>query len=110
MADKEVIEKFKIMAPGGQATPAPPLGPVLGAKGMNPDQFIQQFFSGLQGIPGHLGFQIKVHPPGCFDDFRVFDVQQSLDALLVFECRLVQVLKHAQAHLIALIDHRLISL
>ena len=43
MADKEVTNRFKIMAPGGQATPAPPLGPVLGAKGVNPGQFIQQF-------------------------------------------------------------------
>jgi len=43
MAKKEVVDQFKIMAPGGQATPAPPLGPVLGAKGVNPGQFIQQF-------------------------------------------------------------------
>lgn len=43
MAKKEVTAVFKVMAPGGQATPAPPLGPVLGAKGVNPGQFIQKF-------------------------------------------------------------------
>jgi large subunit ribosomal protein L11 len=40
---KEVTATFKVMAPGGKATPAPPLGPILGANGVNPGQFIQQF-------------------------------------------------------------------
>lgn len=40
---KKVTKQFKIMAPGGKATPAPPLGPVLGANGVNPGQFIQKF-------------------------------------------------------------------
>ena len=43
MAKREVTHVFKVMAPGGKATPAPPLGPVLGAKGVNPGQFVQQF-------------------------------------------------------------------
>jgi len=40
---KQVIQTLKIQAPGGQATPAPPLGPALGQAGVNPGQFIQQF-------------------------------------------------------------------
>lgn len=40
---KKINSVFKVMAPGGQATPAPPLGPALGAKGINPGQFIQKF-------------------------------------------------------------------
>ncbi len=40
---KKVTKQFKIMAPGGKATPAPPLGPVLGANGVNPGQFITKF-------------------------------------------------------------------
>ena len=32
---KKITTQFKLMAPGGQATPAPPLGPVLGANGVN---------------------------------------------------------------------------
>ena len=43
MAKKEVINQFKVLAPGGNATPGPPLGPALGANGVNPGQFIQQF-------------------------------------------------------------------
>jgi large subunit ribosomal protein L11 len=43
MAKKEVVSQFKVMAPGGTATPGPPLGPALGANGVNPGQFIQQF-------------------------------------------------------------------
>jgi large subunit ribosomal protein L11 len=54
MADKEVTAQFKIQAIGGQATPAPPLGPVLGANGVNPGQFIQQFNAMTQEQSGKL--------------------------------------------------------
>ena len=40
---KKITKQFKIVAPGGTATPGPPLGPALGAAGVNPGQFIQQF-------------------------------------------------------------------
>ncbi|MDX1564671.1 MAG: 50S ribosomal protein L11 [Phycisphaeraceae bacterium] len=40
---KQVVTSFKLQAPGGQATPAPPIGPALGQHGVNPGQFIQQF-------------------------------------------------------------------
>lgn len=40
---KEVVAKIKIQAPGGQATPAPPIGPALGQHGVNIGQFISQF-------------------------------------------------------------------
>ena len=43
MAKKEIVNKIKVMAPGGKATPAPPLGPALGGAGINPGQFVQQF-------------------------------------------------------------------
>ncbi len=43
MAKKEITKVFKIQAPGGKATPAPPLGPILGGAGVNPGQFIQKF-------------------------------------------------------------------
>ncbi len=54
MAVKEVTAQFKIQAIGGQATPAPPLGPVLGANGVNPGQFIQQFNALTQDKSGKL--------------------------------------------------------
>lgn len=34
---------FKVQGPGGQATPAPPIGPACGQNGVNPGQFVQQF-------------------------------------------------------------------
>ncbi|MCK6455537.1 MAG: 50S ribosomal protein L11 [Phycisphaerae bacterium] len=40
---KEVKAVFKVQAPGGQATPAPPVGPACGQYGVNPGQFVQQF-------------------------------------------------------------------
>ena len=40
--------------PGGQATPAPPLGPVLGANGVNPGQFITQFNDATRELNGKL--------------------------------------------------------
>lgn len=54
MAKKEMTAQFKIMAPGGKATPAPPLGPVLGAKGVNPGQFIQQFNAATAKLNGKV--------------------------------------------------------
>lgn len=54
MAQREVVHRFKIMAPGGQATPAPPLGPVLGAKGVNPGQFIQKFNAETSKLNGKV--------------------------------------------------------
>ena len=43
MAKKEVIAKIKLQAPGGQANPAPPIGPALGQHNVNIGQFVSQF-------------------------------------------------------------------
>jgi large subunit ribosomal protein L11 len=43
MAKKEVTVKIKVQAKGGQATPAPPIGPALGQHGVNIGQFVSQF-------------------------------------------------------------------
>jgi len=40
---KEVVAKIKLQCPGGQATPAPPVGPALGQHQVNIGQFVQQF-------------------------------------------------------------------
>ena len=40
---KEVALKIKLQASGGQATPAPPIGPALGQHGVNIGQFVSQF-------------------------------------------------------------------
>jgi large subunit ribosomal protein L11 len=40
---KELLVKIKLQASGGQATPAPPIGPALGQHGVNIGQFVSQF-------------------------------------------------------------------
>ena len=43
MAKKEITKQFKLQAPGGQASPAPPVGPALGQHGINIMEFIKAF-------------------------------------------------------------------
>ena len=43
MARKQVLTKIKLQCPGGQATPAPPVGPALGQHGLNIGQFVKEF-------------------------------------------------------------------
>ena len=40
---KELVAQIKVQVPGGQATPAPPVGTALGPHGVNIGQFVQQF-------------------------------------------------------------------
>lgn len=49
---KEVITKIKLQAPGGKATPAPPIGPALGQHGVNIGQFVSQFNDRTRDLNG----------------------------------------------------------
>jgi len=40
---KQIAVTIKLQASGGQATPAPPIGPALGQHGVNIGQFVSQF-------------------------------------------------------------------
>jgi len=40
---KQATAKIKLQCPAGQATPAPPVGPALGAHGVNIAQFVKEF-------------------------------------------------------------------
>ena len=40
---KQVKAKVKLQLPGGQATPAPPVGPALGQHGVNIGEFVSKF-------------------------------------------------------------------
>src|SRR3954452_4490265 len=40
---KQVTGQVKLQCPGGSATPAPPVGPALGAHGVNIGMFVKQF-------------------------------------------------------------------
>jgi len=54
MAKKEVAVQIKLQAPGGQATPAPPIGPALGQHGVNIGQFISQFNERTKDLNGTI--------------------------------------------------------
>jgi large subunit ribosomal protein L11 len=43
MARKQVVTTIKLQCPGGQAPPAPPVGPALGQHGLNIGQFVKEF-------------------------------------------------------------------
>ena len=49
---KEVVVKIKLQASGGQATPAPPIGPALGQHGINIGQFVSQFNERTKSLNG----------------------------------------------------------
>jgi large subunit ribosomal protein L11 len=51
---KEVAVKIKLQAPGGQATPAPPVGPALGQHGVNIGQFVSQFNERTKALNGTI--------------------------------------------------------
>ena len=40
---KKVVGQIKLQIPGGQANPAPPVGPALGQRGVNIMEFCKQF-------------------------------------------------------------------
>ncbi len=54
MAKKEVKVKIKLQAKGGQATPAPPVGPALGQHGVNIGQFVSQFNERTKSLNGTI--------------------------------------------------------
>ena len=70
MAKKKKTPKatFKVQGPGGQATPAPPIGPACGQYGVNPGQFVQQFnerTKHLNGMP--VAAVVNVYADRTFD-------------------------------------------
>jgi ribosomal protein L11 len=68
MAKKEITVQFKLQAPGGTATPAPPIGPALGQHGVNPGQFIQQIQRHVAHLKGKvIGVLVTVYKDRTFD-------------------------------------------
>lgn len=49
---KEVVTTIKLQAAGGQATPAPPIGPALGQHNVNIGQFVSQFNERTKDLAG----------------------------------------------------------
>jgi len=79
---KRLVKEFKVIAPGGSATPAPPLGPALGAAGINPGQFVSQFNDRTRELKGKVvGCLIRVYHDRSFD----FEIKSSPAAVLIKE-------------------------
>lgn len=65
---KEVTGKIKLQCPGGQATPAPPVGPALGSYGVNIAAFVKQFNDATRDNPGLIiPVEITVYKDRTFD-------------------------------------------
>jgi large subunit ribosomal protein L11 len=65
---KEVAALIKLQIKGGAANPSPPVGPALGAKGVNIMEFCKQFNARTQDKPGKvLPVQITVYKDKSFD-------------------------------------------
>jgi large subunit ribosomal protein L11 len=82
VAKKTVKAVLKLQAPGGQATPGPPIGPALGQHGVNIGQFIQQFnaqTSSMNGMP--VGVLLTVYADRSFE----FEVKSPPAAVLLKE-------------------------
>ena len=56
---KQVTAQVKLQCPGGSATPAPPVGPALGAHGVNIGMFVKQF-NDKTGAPDLKGLMLPV--------------------------------------------------
>jgi large subunit ribosomal protein L11 len=65
---KQLVGQVKFQVPGGQATPAPPVGTALGRFGINLGQFVQQFNERTReagGIP--IPVVVRVYNDRTFD-------------------------------------------
>lgn len=65
---KAVLAKIKLQVVGGQATPAPPVGPALGQHGVNIGEFVKRFNDRTQDKMGVvLPVVIEVYKDKSFD-------------------------------------------
>lgn len=65
---KEISKVVKLQVKGGAANPSPPVGPALGAAGVNIMEFCKQFNARTQDKPGKiLPVQITVYKDKSFD-------------------------------------------
>ncbi len=79
---KKVVKIIKVQAKGGQATPQPPLGPVLGQAGINIQQFCVAFNDKTKDRMGQvIPAEITVYEDKTFD----FILKQPPAAFLILQ-------------------------
>ena len=84
---KEISGYLKLQVKGGSATPAPPIGPALGSKGVNIMEFCKQFNARTEDKKGAvLPVVITVYKDKSFD----FIIKTPLSAILIKEIAKVQ--------------------
>jgi large subunit ribosomal protein L11 len=64
---KKIIAKVKMKIEGGKATPAPPVGSILGQHGLNTQQFIQDFNDQTKDMQGLVGVKVRIYEDRTFD-------------------------------------------
>ncbi len=65
---KVVAKKLKLQIPGGQANPAPPVGPALGQAGINIGEFVTKFNEATKEMRGDIvPVEISVYDDRSFD-------------------------------------------
>ena len=65
---KEVVKKIKLQIPAGQATPAPPVGTVLGPAGINLQEFCTKYNEATRDKMGNIiPVEISVYEDRTFD-------------------------------------------
>ncbi len=66
MAKKKILKEIKLQIPAGKANPAPPIGPALGAAGVNIMAFCKEFNAKTQGGSDILPTVITVYADKTF--------------------------------------------
>jgi len=65
---KKIKSKLKLQIPGGQASPAPPIGPILGQQGINIQDFCTKFNQETRDKQGEvLSVDLIVYEDRSFD-------------------------------------------
>ena len=65
---KALMAKVKLQVPGGQATPAPPVGPALGQHGVNIGEFVSRFNAQTRDANGMIiPVEVYIYQDRSFD-------------------------------------------
>ena len=81
---KEAIRKIKLQIPAGKATPAPPVGTVLGPAGINLQEFCTKYNDATRDKMGDiLPVEISIYDDRSFDFIIAVIVITAILAILV---------------------------
>lgn len=65
MAEKKVSGMIKLQIPAGAATPAPPIGPALGQRGLNIQNFCKEFNAATEKLEKGVPLPVVIT---CYED------------------------------------------